>query len=113
MDAEDVTQQVFIKAWRSRDRFDRERGLLASWLVGITKHVISDERGARDRDRRLAQRTATLAPLAGEPWSTSGNAVPRCRNRQRGGCRRSGLTLGWLGAVRPSEARGTHTTPDM
>jgi len=65
MDAEDVTQQVFIKAWRSRDRFDRERGLLAPWLVGITRHVISDEWSARDRDRRLAQRTAALTPVSG------------------------------------------------
>lgn len=70
-DAEDVTQQVLIKAWQSRDRFDRERGSLASWLVEITKHAINDKRSARDRDRRLAERTATLAAPASVPWSES------------------------------------------
>ena len=60
-DAEDVTQQVFIRAWQSRDRFDCKRGSLASWLVGITKHAIADRFGARDRDRRLAERTAVFA----------------------------------------------------
>jgi len=71
MDAEDVTQQVFIKAWKSRDRFDRTRGSLASWLVGITRHVVSDQRSARDREQRLAQRTATLAAPSGGQWADS------------------------------------------
>jgi RNA polymerase sigma-70 factor (ECF subfamily) len=70
-DAEDVTQQVFIKAWQSRDRFDCERGSLASWLVGITKHAVADRYGARDRDRRLAERAAKLAAPSTTSWPES------------------------------------------
>jgi RNA polymerase sigma-70 factor (ECF subfamily) len=52
--AREVTQDVFVSAWRAREQFDPTRGTLAGWLVGITKRRVIDHvrRERRHSDRR-------------------------------------------------------------
>ncbi|RJN33247.1 sigma-70 family RNA polymerase sigma factor [Nesterenkonia natronophila] len=56
-DAEDATQQVFTRAWRSRETYDVSRPT-GAWLTGITRRVVADTLSARERQRQNAEATA-------------------------------------------------------
>lgn len=66
-DAEDVTQQVFVSAWRGRDGFRPERGPLRAWLTGITRNAVTDALRRRARDARDVRAAAVTADPAPEP----------------------------------------------
>ncbi|MEU5512594.1 sigma-70 family RNA polymerase sigma factor [Streptomyces fungicidicus] len=64
-EADDVTQQVFIGAWRGRSGFRPDRGALGAWLVGITRRKIIDALAARTRRLSLVDSAAHgAAPAA-------------------------------------------------
>lgn len=58
-DADDLTQQVFVAAWRSRDGFDLDRGVVPAWLIGIARNVVA-------RHWRSARRVATPVGSIGD-----------------------------------------------
>lgn len=68
LDAEEVTQDVFLSAWRSQKSYDPQRGALAGWLTAIAKNK------AIDRLRHRSRRPATVGMFddtAGAAVSTS------------------------------------------
>ena len=53
--AEDITQEEFLSIWRSRVRYDRERGSVRAWVLGIVHHRTIDAlRRNLVHDRRRA-----------------------------------------------------------
>jgi RNA polymerase sigma-70 factor (ECF subfamily) len=47
--AEDAVQEVFVRAWRSRDRFDSSLGSLRTWLYSIERNLLIDMARSRQR----------------------------------------------------------------
>ncbi len=58
--AADVTQEVFVSAWRSAARFRSEAGTLAGWLLGIARYRIIDALRAEGRRPPLADDDAVI-----------------------------------------------------
>ena len=53
--AEDVSQEAFLSIWRSGARYDRGRGSVRTWVLGIVHHRAIDHlRRATVHDRRRA-----------------------------------------------------------
>ncbi|MGW2142327.1 sigma-70 family RNA polymerase sigma factor [Streptomyces sp. NPDC001773] len=61
-EAEDVTQQVFLAAWRGRHGYRPDRGPVPAWLVGITRRKIADALSARTRRTELVAAAAAAPP---------------------------------------------------
>ncbi|MGY5036603.1 sigma-70 family RNA polymerase sigma factor [Streptomyces sp. 900116325] len=61
-EAEDVTQQVFLAAWRGRQGYRPDRGPVPAWLVGITRRKIADALSARTRRTELVLAAAAALP---------------------------------------------------
>jgi RNA polymerase sigma-70 factor, ECF subfamily len=70
-DGEEITQEVFVSAWRARDNYQAEKGSLSGWLIGITRHRIADRQRARGRDLRLVQAVTNTTDVLVQPETLS------------------------------------------
>jgi RNA polymerase sigma-70 factor (ECF subfamily) len=59
--ADDVTQDVFIRAWKSRASYRPEAARLPAWLVGIARNAIADALSARMRRQELEHAAGQVA----------------------------------------------------
>ena len=55
--AEDLAAETFLVAFRNRHRFDRERGGLRPWLLGIATNLVARHRRSEARRYRAIART--------------------------------------------------------
>ncbi len=73
--AEDVTQEAFISAWRNCGNFDPERGSAQAWLLAIVRHRAIDalrRRATRDRPWEPLEAHDRADPLAADPSTEAG-----------------------------------------
>jgi RNA polymerase sigma-70 factor (ECF subfamily) len=60
-DADDVTQDTFVRAWRALPAF-RGDSSARTWLLAIARRACADAIRSRVRRRRLAERAASASP---------------------------------------------------
>ncbi|MBK3624564.1 sigma-70 family RNA polymerase sigma factor [Streptomyces sp. MBT49] len=71
-EAKDVTQQVFVGAWRGRKSYDPQRGSLKTWIMGITHKKIADALTRRSQHQRNVEAaTVAATPATREPTTSS------------------------------------------
>ena len=70
-EGEEITQEVFVSAWRARANYQAEKGSLSGWLIGIARHRIADRQRARGRDLRLVQAVTKQTDVQAQPEALS------------------------------------------
>lgn len=59
--ADDVTQEVFMRFWRSRHSYDPQKGSVSTYLMSIARGVVFDTL-TEERERRRAERGDDSGP---------------------------------------------------
>ncbi|KAA0941142.1 sigma-70 family RNA polymerase sigma factor [Streptomyces apricus] len=70
-EAKDVTQQVFVGAWRGRKGYDPHRGSLKTWIMGITHKKVIDALTRRSRHLRDVEAVTAAAAAGTDPQQVS------------------------------------------
>ncbi len=65
-EAEDLTQEVFIKVYRTLDRYHNRDGSFSSWLMAVARNQAIDHyrRGRQEHRHRVEQDPSSLETLA-------------------------------------------------
>jgi RNA polymerase sigma-70 factor (ECF subfamily) len=109
-DAEDVTSQVFIKAWEAYPRYQQQGATPASWLFRIARNAALDHLRSAGRKERLARAVAHEPAALEDPAEMAAERiqhrallalVERLPERQREAVslRHSGLSFAEVGAI--------------
>lgn len=70
-DAEDAVQEIFIRLWRTADRYDPKRAALVTWVMLISRRHLVD----RLRRTKARVKAVSLDEKQSEPLNTAGSVL--------------------------------------
>ena len=78
---EDLAAEVFVRAFRGRERYRAERDSALPWLLGVANHVIAGHRRSEVRRLKALERLAAVAPqlIEHEDFGLSADLVRELR----------------------------------
>jgi RNA polymerase sigma-70 factor (ECF subfamily) len=83
-ETEDAVQEVFVRLWRTADRYDPHRAKLVTWVMLITRrHLIDRLRRQSARPDRAALDESRADAGGAVARAESGNAVDGAEGRER------------------------------
>lgn len=74
-DVADIVAQTFVRLLRQSDRYDAERGTVASFVFALAASEVADHRRRTSRDRDLVERVRSRAPLTADDVSRLDDAI--------------------------------------
>ena len=80
-DAEDITQEAFIKAWKAIDKYKRTGAPFVAWLITIARNLIADHYRTRKETVHLEQ-FPEKAEVAGNSAETNPEAMAEASFKQ-------------------------------
>jgi RNA polymerase sigma-70 factor (ECF subfamily) len=60
--AEDLTQEAFLKVWRSADGYRPQRGSVRTWILSVVRNQGIDQLRAKATRRRMQEKVEASAP---------------------------------------------------
>ena len=60
--AEDLTQDAFLKVWRSADGYRPQRGSVRTWILSVVRNQGIDQLRAKATRRRMQEKVEAFAP---------------------------------------------------
>lgn len=79
-DAEEITEDVYFRAWRDADRFDAERGSVMTWLLIMCRSIALDRLRAAGRGERTKRAIRDESSTDGQidsdlSWAADGSRL--------------------------------------
>jgi RNA polymerase sigma-70 factor (ECF subfamily) len=80
-DAEDAVQEIFVRLWRTADRYDPKRAALVTWVMLISRRHLVD----RLRRTRARVKAMTLDERQSEPVGAAASSGSSMESKERFG----------------------------